>query len=99
MAVIKTETEVIGVLFDGQVWLEGQESKLAYDGDETRKSTDFVDVTDGVLNIMFHGVGIAGTAWKVTINLLEPDVKEFFKKTGSIQSNGHSLIEDSKPLP
>ena len=99
MAVIKTETQVIGYLFDAQVWLEGQETTLSYDGDHTWKSTDLVNV-EGDLNITFHGVGIADAQWEFTITQLRPEDerKELYKKDGSIRSTGHSIIIDSTPL-
>src|ERR1044072_1761300 len=75
MSKIKIETVVVGFLFDAQVWLEGQETKLAYDGNDTRKSTDIVDVNDNELNITFHAVGVAGTDWHLTINELAPREK------------------------
>ena len=98
MSKIKIETVVIGFLFDAQVWLEGQETKLAYDGNDTRKSTDIVEVSDNELNIVFHGVGVAGTDWHLTITELEPTEKELYDRKGAIKSTGHSLIMDSVPL-
>ena len=98
MPKIKIETIVVGFLFDAQVWLEGQETKLAYDGNDTRKSTDIVDVNDNELNITFHAVGVAGTEWHLTINELQPAQKELYDREGEIKSTGHSLIMDSVPL-
>ena len=98
MPKIKLETLVVGFLFDAQVWLEGQETKLSYDGDKTRKSTDVIDVSDNELNITFHGVGVAGTEWELTINELEPDKKQLYDRKGSIKSTGHSLVMDSVKL-
>ncbi|SRR5258705_1993967 len=98
MAKLKIETQVVGYLFDAQVWLEGQETKLAYDGDKTRKSTDVIEVNDDELNLTFHGVGIAGTDWELTIIELHPDKKELYKRKGAIKSTGHSLIMDSVKL-
>ena len=98
MAKIKLETVVVGFLFDAQIWLEGQETKLSYDGDKTRKSTDVINVDDNELNITFHGVGIAGTEWGLTITELEPDEKELYDRKGAIKSTGHSLVMDSVKL-
>jgi hypothetical protein len=95
MPTFKIETQVVGYLFDAQVWLEGQETKLAYDGDKTRKSTDVIKITDGELNITYHGVGEATTEWELTVTQLEPAEKELYKRKGSIRSTGHSLIMDS----
>jgi hypothetical protein len=103
MPVIKVLTEVKGVLFDAQIWLEGNETALAYDGNETRMSTDYINV-EGEFNIAFHGVGIAGTGWTVTVTLLEPQLEDpdeakFYKNQGSIRPTGHSVFVDSEPLP
>jgi hypothetical protein len=98
MAKLKTETLVVGYLFDAQVWLEGQETKLAYDGDKTRKSTDVIEINDDELRINFHGVGVAGTEWELTINELQPTKRQLYNRKGAIKSTGHSLIEDSVEL-
>lgn len=98
MPKIKLETVVVGYLFDAQVWLEGQETKLSYDGDKTRRSTDVIQVNDDELNITFHGVGVAGTDWQLTITQLQPTKKELYDRKGSIQSSGHSLVMDSVKL-
>jgi hypothetical protein len=95
---IKIQTVVVGFLFDAHVWLEGEETKLSYDGDKTRKSTDVISVEDGELNIIFHGVGVAGTDWELTITELEPDEKQLYDRKGTIQSTGHSLVIDSVKL-
>lgn len=95
MPLIKVKTEVVGFLFDAQVWLEGNQILLSYDGNKTWQSTDMVNVEDGRLNIMFHGIGVAGTEWVLTITKLEPQKKELYKKEGATQSTGHSLISDS----
>jgi hypothetical protein len=98
MAKIKTETVVVGFLFDAQVWLEGQETKLSYDGDKTRKSTDIVLINDNELNITFHGVGVAGTDWQITITQIAPMKKDLYDRKGTIKSTGHSLVMDSVKL-
>lgn len=98
MAKLKIETVVVGFLFDAQVWLEGQETKLAYDGNDTRSSTDIVEVNDNELNITFHGVGVAGTDWHLTITEVEPTERKLYDREGAIKSTGHSLITDSIPL-
>jgi hypothetical protein len=98
MSVIMIETQVVGFLFDAQISLESIETKLSYDGVKTRKSTDVVEVKDGVLNIMFHGVGIATTDWEITVTQLQPN-KELFKKKGTTGSTGHSLVFDAVTLP
>jgi hypothetical protein len=97
MKQVKVVTEVVGYLFDAQVWLEGIETKLAYDGDKTRKSTDIVETADDQLEITFHGVGIADTEWELTLTQIKADgtSKDLYKKKGSIRSTGHSLILDS----
>lgn len=97
MAVIKVRTEVVGFLFDAQIWLEGNEISLSYDGNKTRQSTDILDV-EGNLNISFHGVGVAGTDWVLTIVELEPKKADLYKKDGTIQSTGHSFVADSVPV-
>ena len=94
MANVKVRTEVVGFLFDAQVWLEGNEITLSYDGNKTWQSTDVVDV-DGNLDILFHGVGVAGTDWTLTIKELEPKKKDLYERKGMTQSNGHSLVSDS----
>lgn len=98
MSQIKLETVVVGYLFDAQVLLEGQETKLAYDGDKTRKSTDVVEVNDNELEITFHGVGVAGTEWLLVVTQLEPTKKTLYKREGAIKSTGHSLVIDSVVL-
>lgn len=95
MPVIKVRTEVVGFLFDAQLWLEGNQISLSYDGSKTWQSTDVLDITDGRLNILFHGVGITGTDWVLTITQLEPQKKELYKKEGKTQSTGHSFVSDS----
>jgi hypothetical protein len=92
MPIIKIQTQVVGFLFDAQVWLEGQETRLSYDGVKTRQSTDLINVTDDKLSITFHGVGMPTSEWELTIVQLEPDERELYKRKGSIRSTGHSLI-------
>jgi hypothetical protein len=98
MPKIKLETVVVGYLFDAQVWLQDQETKLAYDGDKTRKSTDVVTVNDNQLDITFHGVGVAGTEWLLVVTQLEPSEKTLYERNGAIKSTGHSLVMDSVML-
>jgi len=98
MSEIKVRTEVVGFLFDVQLWLEGNPIALSYDGNKTWKSTDILDV-EGNLNISFHAVGVAGTDWVLTIVELEPKKKDLYKKEGTTQSTGHSFIADSVPVP
>ena len=92
MPVIKVQTIVVGYLWDAKVWLENQQINLAHDGNKTWQSTDLINVNDGVLNVVFHGRGIAGTDWGIIVNELEPVEKELLKKPGEIQSNGHSIV-------
>lgn len=94
MAVIKVQTTITGFLFSAQVWLEGREISLSYDGNKTWTSTDMVDVSDGILNMIFHGQGLAGTDWTLNIDRIEPD-KNLFKNAGSITATGHSLVADA----
>jgi len=98
MSLIKVETVVVGYLFDAQVTLEGQETQLAYDGDKTRRSTDIIEINDNELEIAFHGVGVAGTEWQLTITQLEPVERTLYEREGAIKSTGHSLVLDSVVL-
>lgn len=98
MPKLKLETVVVGYLFDAQVLLEGKETKLAYDGDKTRRSTDVIEVNDNQLEITFHGVGVAGTEWLLVVTQLEPTEKTLYKREGAIKSTGHSLVFDSVDL-
>lgn len=94
MPVIKVQTNVIGFLFDADVWLENQQIPMTANGGDNWQSTDIVNVKDGRLNIVFHGRGVAGAAWEFTIVELEPDAKPLYKNAGAIGSNGHSLFAD-----
>lgn len=94
MPIIKVQTNVIGFLFDADVWLENQQIPMANDGGKNWQSTDILDVRDGKLNIVFHGRGVAGADWTFTIVQLEPEEKAFYKNDGTIGSNGHSLFAD-----
>lgn len=98
MPVIKVQTVVVGYLWDADVWLENQQINLAHDGNETWHSTDLINVGDGVLNVVFHGRGVAGTKWGIVVNELEPTGKELLKKPGQIQPNGHSAVPYAVPI-
>ena len=93
MPKIIVETKVVGFLSNVQLWLEGQETNLSYDGNKTWKSTDQVTVNDGILSIMLHCQGFTGAKWEITINDTK-SAKELYKEKGSIDETGHSLLVD-----
>jgi hypothetical protein len=98
MPVIKVQTTVVGYLLDADVWLENQQINLSHDGNKTWQSTDLINVNDGVLNVVFHGRGVAGTDWGVVVSQLAPAKKELIKDGGTIQANGHSLVPYAAPI-
>lgn len=99
MSVIKIRSEVAGFLLNVQLWLEGHEIGLSYDGDKAYQSTDVIDVKDGKLNILLHLQAVSGTDWAFAIVELEPNQKNLYATKGTIGPNGNSLIADFVNVP
>lgn len=96
----RIETVFEGYVFDVHVWLEGKRITLSYDGAKTWKSTDDIDVTDGVLDLIMICEGLNGTGWKISLKIVG-QAKAFYEKSGEIEKKKHSylveLIEMPKP--
>ena len=98
MPQITIKTTVVGYLSDVQIWLEGRQTRLGYDGAKTWSTTDIVEDERGSVEVALHGRGVAGTDWELTISELHPAQKQLYDKKGSIKSSGHSFVEDSVQL-
>jgi hypothetical protein len=101
MPVIKLETVVKGILAEVEVRLEGFKIDMAHDGEGTRKSTNYIEVNDGYMNVYFRAVGpLANQGWEIIINQLDPPVANnpnanknpIYNKSGSTPSTGRSMV-------
>ncbi len=80
------------------VQLEGYKVSLAYNGNDLWKATKVIDVTDGVLDVVFQCNGLNGTDWGIAL-MLNNDKKPILEKNGTIMKKNYSLIIESIPLP
>ncbi len=89
--IIKTEIKT----YSYSIYFELDENpiSLSYDGENTYKSTDFVNMPDNSLDLFFRANGLNGTDWGIELVITkegDTSYEKKFKKTGSILSRGTS---------
>ena len=91
-----TITSVIeGDLFSVLLYLEGQRIDLNYNGSDTYRSTNTVNVT-GALNVALVARGVSPAAWKLTIT---EGTKKLVEEPGNIGPGNLSTFDTSVALP
>ena len=91
----KITTVVKGDLFSVFVFLEGFQIDLNFDGNETYRSTNTVDV-DGLLDLTFQAFGVPTAEWKIT---LSEGGNELSEDEGAIGKFNQSVLVKAIELP
>jgi len=87
-----------GYVFDVVLELEGSSIKLSYDGDKTWKSTDDIQVEDGILDLLMICKGLNGTDWKLSLTILGQS-KPLYEKSSEIVKKKYSYLSEEIEMP
>ena len=91
-----TITSVIeGDLFSVLLFLEGESINLSYNGSDTYRSTNTIEI-NGALNVAFQARGVAFAQWAITITA---DGNEVLKESGMIGAGGQSVLVTAVSVP
>ena len=97
MANYRIKTSIQGVFTDMDLYLEGKDIMLSYDGDQTYASTDILDLTDKIV-LQWIGRGLSFQQWTITLlvaaqqpdNSFAPDKQ--WTTSGQIPQGGGSQL-------
>ncbi len=85
------KVEVTAVVWELFLFLESKRIYPAYDGDETYRSTEILDILDDKLDVTMRVVGVNNTAWKIKLAITKSDDEKFgqitYEKSGRIKKN------------
>ncbi len=98
----KIKVEVTAVVWELFLFLESKRIYPAYDGDETYRSTEILDILDDKLDVTMRVVGVNNSAWKIKLAITKPDDEGFgeitYEESGKIKKNQTHLHKDGIPL-
>lgn len=103
MAVYQTVTTITGIFTYTDLHLNGKEILLAYDGNQTYRSTDRFDLTDSLI-LQWTGQGLSFQAWTITVQicavLADGSLKNLppWTQNGQVPSGGGSQLYQRIPV-
>ena len=83
------------------LFLEGKPIHMSYNGENTYRSTDYLEVEDENLDVVMRVYGLNGTAWALKISVTRDDSPSYSKKfepKGEIRKNQTDLLTEQVSL-
>jgi hypothetical protein len=97
MAVYTVTTTITGTFTYTDLYLEGKHILLSYDGNQTYKSTDALDLTDALI-LQWVGQGLSYQGWTISVQFASQDqaagmpTPNPWTKQGQIPAGGGSQL-------
>ena len=97
----RVESTLEAYVTSAYLFLEGDTIQLSYDGESTYRSTDFLEIDDGTLDVVLRVYGLNGTGWTFKLAITRPGYdgyKKEYEKQGHIIRNQTDLLKEDVNL-
>jgi hypothetical protein len=100
MAIYTVVTTITGIFTYTDLYLQGKDILLSYDGNQTYKSTDQFDLTDSLV-LQWIGQGLSYQPWTVSLQIMAVGgigKPVQWSQAGQIPAGGGSQLYQQIPL-